>query len=104
MIIKLRQLFNRKLLGFTLCIGDTCEFEMICQEISTQNCFPNFITVDYVEGVTGAAPLEFAGGVGIPFEPALIFVNKTVVRFGIRDKIRILVVDKLYQDNRFHEQ
>lgn len=94
-IAKLRQLSNGKPIGFKLCIGDTREFEMICQEMITQNCFPDFITVDGAEGGTGAAPLEFADGVGMPFEPALIFVNKTLVRFGIRDKIRIICSGKI---------
>ena len=94
-IAKLRELSNGKPIGFKLCIGDTQEFEMICQEMITQNCFPDFITVDGAEGGTGAAPLEFADGVGMPFEPALIFVNKTLVRFGIRDKIRIICSGKI---------
>lgn len=31
----------------------------------------------------------------MPFDPALIFVNKTLVRFGIRDKIRIICSGKI---------
>ena len=68
---------------------------MICQEMINQNCFPDFITVDGAEGGTGAAPLEFADGVGMPFEPALIFVNKTLLSFGIRDRIRIICSGKM---------
>lgn len=94
-IAKLRLLSNGKPIGFKLCIGETREFELICQEIILQNCFPDFITVDGAEGGTGAAPLEFADGVGMPLEPALIFVNKTLVRFGIRDKIRIICSGKI---------
>ena len=94
-IAKLRLLSNGKPIGFKLCIGETREFEMICQEMITQNIFPDFITVDGAEGGTGAAPLEFADGVGMPLEPALIFVNKTLVRFGIRDKIRIICSGKI---------
>jgi len=94
-IAKLRQLSNGKPIGFKLCIGETREFEMICQEMIAQNCFPDFITVDGAEGGTGAAPLEFVDGVGMPFEPALIFVNKTLVRFELRDKIRIICSGKI---------
>lgn len=94
-IATLRQLSNGKPIGFKLCIGNTNEFENICQEMITQNCFPDFITVDGAEGGTGAAPLEFVDGVGMPFEPALIFVNKTLVRFEIRDKIRIVGSGKI---------
>jgi glutamate synthase domain-containing protein 2 len=94
-IATLRKLSNGKPIGFKLCIGETREFEMICQEMITQNCFPDFITIDGAEGGTGAAPLEFADGVGMPLEPGLIFVNKTLVRFGIRDKIRIISSGKI---------
>ena len=94
-IARLRQLSNGKPIGFKLCIGDTREFEDICQEMIGQNCYPDFITVDGAEGGTGAAPLEFVDGVGMPFEPALIFVNKTLVRFGIRDKIRVIGSGKI---------
>ncbi|SHM26790.1 FMN-binding glutamate synthase family protein [Flavobacterium xinjiangense] len=94
-IANLRQLSNGKPIGFKLCIGKTSEFEAICQEMIMQNCFPDFITVDGAEGGTGAAPLEFADGVGMPFEPALIFVNKTLVRFGIRHKMRVICSGKV---------
>lgn len=94
-IAHLRQLSNGKPVGFKLCIGQTSEFELICQEMILQNSFPDFITVDGAEGGTGAAPLEFSDGVGMPFEPALIFVNKTLIRLNIRDKIRIIASGKI---------
>jgi glutamate synthase domain-containing protein 2 len=94
-IAKLRELSNGKPIGFKLCIGETSEFEKVCQEMIALDCFPDFITVDGAEGGTGAAPLEFADGVGMPFEPALIFVNKTLVSFGIRNKIRVICSGKI---------
>ena len=94
-IATLRELSNGKPIGFKLCIGQTSEFEAICQEMIIQNCFPDFITVDGAEGGTGAAPIEFSDGVGMPFEPALIFVNKTLVFYGIRDKIRVISSGKI---------
>ncbi|WP_413998873.1 FMN-binding glutamate synthase family protein [Flavobacterium sp. W1B] len=94
-IAELRQLANGKPIGFKLCIGQTNEFELICQEMVAQNCFPDFITVDGAEGGTGAAPLEFADGVGMPFEPALIFVNKTLIRYNVRDKITVICSGKI---------
>lgn len=94
-IARLRQLSNGKPVGFKLCIGQTAEFESICQEMIAQNCYPDFITVDGAEGGTGAAPLEFADGVGMPFEPALIFVNKTLINLNIRDKISVICSGKI---------
>lgn len=94
-VAHLRALSIGKPIGFKLCIGQTIEFEMICQEMIDQNCYPDFITVDGAEGGTGAAPLEFSDGVGMPFEPALIFVNQTLIRLGIRDKIKIICSGKI---------
>ena len=94
-IAKLRDLSNGKPIGFKLCIGDTQDFEKVCQEMITENIFPDFITVDGAEGGTGAAPLEFADGVGMPAEPALIFVNKTLISLKIRDKIRVICSGKI---------
>ena len=94
-IAKLRELSNGKPIGFKLCIGDTRDFEKVCQEMITENIYPDFITVDGAEGGTGAAPLEFADGVGMPFEPALIFVNKTLKSYKIRDKIRVICSGKI---------
>ena len=94
-VATLRQLSNGKPIGFKLCIGKTSEFENICQEMIAQNCYPDFITVDGAEGGTGAAPLEFVDGVGMPFEPALIFVNKTLVRYDLRNKIRVIGSGKI---------
>lgn len=53
------------------------------------------MTVDGAEGGTGAAPLEFTDDVGMSFELALIFVNKTLVSFEIRDKIRVICSGKI---------
>ncbi|HEX8014323.1 MAG TPA: FMN-binding glutamate synthase family protein [Flavobacterium sp.] len=94
-IAQLRELSNGKPIGFKLCIGNTSEFETICHEMIVENCYPDFITVDGAEGGTGAAPLEFSDGVGMPFEPALIFVNKTLTGLNIRDKIRIIGSGKI---------
>ena len=60
-----------------------------------QNCFPDFITVDSAESGTGAAPLLFSDAVGMPFEPALIFVDKTLISLNIRDKIRVICSGKI---------
>ncbi|WP_264565042.1 FMN-binding glutamate synthase family protein [Flavobacterium sp. N3904] len=94
-IAKLRELSGGKPIGFKLCIGNTSEFETICHEMIAADCYPDFITVDGAEGGTGAAPLEFSDGVGVPFEPALIFVNKTLIELNIRDKIRIIGSGKI---------
>ena len=74
-IEKLRHLSDGKPVGFKLCIGKPEEFIEICEQMKVTDIKPDFITVDGAEGGTGAAPLEFSDSVGVPVEPALIFVN-----------------------------
>ncbi|MCG9791047.1 FMN-binding glutamate synthase family protein [Flavobacterium algicola] len=94
-IAELRTLSNGKPIGFKMCIGDSKEFEDVCHEMILADCYPDFITIDGAEGGTGAAPLEFSDGVGMPFEPALIFANKTLINLNIREKIRIIGSGKI---------
>lgn len=92
---QLRQLSGGKPIGFKLCIGDTKEFEDICVQMNVLKIYPDFITIDGAEGGTGAAPPEFSDGVGMPLEPALIFVNRTLKNYNLRDKLRVIASGKV---------
>lgn len=92
---QLRDLSGGKPIGFKLCVGDTKEFEDICTQMNLLKIYPDFITVDGAEGGTGAAPPEFSDGVGMPLEPALIFVNKTLENYNLRKKLRIIASGKV---------
>lgn len=91
----LRELSGGKPVGFKLCIGRTDEFIRLCEEMIRLDIYPDFITVDGAEGGTGAAPLEFSDAVGIPLEPALIFVHQSLEKYNIRDRIRIICSGKI---------
>ncbi|XZF14303.1 FMN-binding glutamate synthase family protein [Chitinophagaceae bacterium MMS25-I14] len=92
---QLRELSDGKPVGFKLCVGRTDEFVTICEQMRQTGIMPDFITVDGAEGGTGAAPLEFADGVGMPLEPALIFVHQTLTHYKLRDKIRVIASGKV---------
>lgn len=92
---QLRELSGGKPVGFKLCIGDTKEFEDICVQMNVLKIYPDFITVDGAEGGTGAAPPEFSDGVGMPLEPALIFVNRTLKNYNVRDKVKVIASGKV---------
>lgn len=94
-IKQLRDLSGGKPVGFKLCIGETKEFEEICAKMKALDIYPDFITVDGAEGGTGAAPPEFSDGVGMPLEPALIFVNNTLKNYGIRHQLKIIASGKV---------
>lgn len=92
---KLRELSEGKPIGFKLCIGDSKEFEDICVQMNVLKIYPDFITIDGAEGGTGAAPPEFSDGVGMPLEPALIYANKTLKNYNLRDKVKIIASGKV---------
>ncbi|MEO8589483.1 MAG: FMN-binding glutamate synthase family protein [Flavobacteriales bacterium] len=92
---QLRNLSGGKPVGFKLCIGRTEEFIDICQAMADGAPLPDFITVDGAEGGTGAAPLEFNDSVGMPIEPALIFVHTTLIHFKLRTRLRVIASGKV---------
>ncbi len=100
-IARLRDLCDGKPVGIKLCIGRTEEFIELCEEMNRQNIYPDFITIDGAEGGTGAAPLEFVDSVGIPLEPALIFVQQTLIKYNIREKIRLICSGKVLTASSF---
>ncbi len=94
-IRQLRELSDGKPVGFKLCVGRTEEFIELVELMGQLQIWPDFITVDGAEGGTGAAPLEFSDSVGLPLEPALIFVNKTLIKYGVREEIKIIASGKV---------
>ena len=91
----LRDLSGGKPVGFKLCVGAHSEIEEICQAIIDTGITPDFITVDGGEGGTGAAPLEFANSVGSPLADALPVVDDLLVRYGLRDEIKIIASGRI---------
>lgn len=92
---ELRTLSGGKPVGFKLCIGRTEEFIDLCRAMANGAPLPDFITVDGAEGGTGAAPLEFSDSVGMPIEPALIFVHSTLLHFKLRHRLKVIASGKV---------
>lgn len=95
LITKMQNLSGGKPIGFKLCIGRKSEFIGICKVMIELDRYPDFISVDGGEGGTGAAPIEFADAVGMPFREGLAFVHNTLIGFGIRDKIKLIASGKI---------
>src|SRR5690554_4749434 len=94
-IDSLRTLSDGKPVGFKLCIGDKNEFLDICESMYKKKIYPDFIAIDGAEGGTGAAPLEFTDNIGMPLYEALAFAHQALVKFGLRDKLKIIVSGKV---------
>ena len=94
-IKKLRDLSDGKPVGFKLCVGRKQEFMDFCEAMIHTGIQPDFITVDGGEGGTGAAPVEFSNTMGTPMREGLIFVHDTLVGFGLRKDIKVIVAGKI---------
>jgi glutamate synthase domain-containing protein 2 len=94
-IHRLKELSDFKPVGFKMCIGDKQEFIEICRAMQTTQIFPDFIAIDGSEGGTGAAPLEFTDNLGMPLYDALAFVTKTLIAFGLKKHIKLLVSSRI---------
>ena len=94
-IKKLRDLSDGKPIGFKLCLGRKQEFMDFCEAMVHTGIQPDFITVDGGEGGTGAAPVEFSNSMGMPLREGLIFVHDTLVGFGLRKDIKVIVAGKI---------
>ena len=62
--------------------------------------YPDFITVDGSEGGSGATFKSMADSMGLPLYSALIAVDDTARRFGVRDKFRIIASGKLISSDK----
>lgn len=94
-IKKLRDLSNGKPIGFKLCLGRKQEFMDFCEAMISTGITPDFITIDGGEGGTGAAPVEFSNSMGMPLREGLIFAHDTLVGFGLREEIKVIVAGKI---------
>jgi len=94
-IKELRELSGGKPIGFKLCIGRAQEFMDFCEAMICTGIKPDFITVDGGEGGTGAAPVEFSNSMGAPLREGLVFVHDTLVGFGLRKDIKVIVAGKI---------
>ncbi|CAM1353103.1 FMN-binding glutamate synthase family protein [Tenacibaculum insulae] len=93
-IDEVRVLSEGKPVGIKFCVGNNEEIEAMIQAFSEANNYPDFISVDGGEGGTGAAPLEFSNYIGTPLLEGLVFVNKTLKKYQLREHVKIIASGK----------
>ena len=83
--------------GFKLVIGDPAWLEELCRAVVRRGLAsaPDFITIDSADGGTGAAPMSLLDYVGLPIQESLIAAVDTLVRHGLRERIRVIASGKL---------
>ena len=93
-IHRVRDLSEGKPIGIKLCVGNNEEIEQMIKAFADTNNYPDFIAVDGGEGGTGAAPLEFTNYIGSPLIEGLVFVNKLLIQYKLKDQIKIIASGK----------
>ncbi|WP_299836755.1 FMN-binding glutamate synthase family protein [uncultured Tenacibaculum sp.] len=91
---KVRELSDGKPIGIKFCVGNNEEIEAMIKAFAEAKNYPDFIAVDGGEGGTGSAPLEFSNYVGTPLLEGLAFVNKMLIKYSLKDQIKIIASGK----------
>ncbi|MEM9107562.1 MAG: FMN-binding glutamate synthase family protein, partial [Pseudomonadota bacterium] len=96
MIDRIRSVTGKPV-GFKAVVGAFGWLEAMCQEIHLRGIesAPDFITVDGGDGGTGAAPMALMDNVGLTVRESLPLVVDILIKFGLRDRVRVIVSGKL---------
>ncbi|MFT5085076.1 MAG: glutamate synthase domain-containing protein 2 [Lentisphaeria bacterium] len=96
MIDRVRSL-SKKPTGIKLCLGNPTELESLCDAIVKRGLqsAPDFITIDSGDGGTGAAPMSLIDNVGMLVGESLPQVVDTLIRFGLRERVKVVASGKL---------
>ena len=83
--------------GFKMVLGAYGWLDRFCEEIHKRGIesAPDFITLDSSDGGTGAAPMALIDSVGLPISESLPRLVDVLVRYGLRERIKIVVSGKL---------
>ncbi len=96
MIEHIRQVTGKPV-GFKAVIGAYGWVEDLCKAIQQRGIehAPDFITVDSADGGTGAAPMSLIDYMGLPIRESLPIVLDTLIAYGLKDRIKVVVSGKL---------
>ena len=96
MVARIHQVTGRPV-GIKIVVGDHTFMQELCAAILErgEGSEPDFITVDGVEGGTGAAPQVLADYMGMPLNEALPTVVDTLIQYGLRQRVDVIASGKL---------
>jgi glutamate synthase domain-containing protein 2 len=89
-----------KPVGMKVVIGSRHEADELAEFIKETGKGPDFITVDGGEGGTGASYQELADSVGLPIKSALPLLDNALIKYGVRDQVKIIASGKLFSPDR----
>lgn len=87
----------RKPVGLKLVLGDPSWLGELCEAVHARgpSSAPDYISIDSGEGGTGAAPMALIDNVGLPTRESLPLAVDTLVRHGLRERIRVVAAGKM---------
>jgi glutamate synthase domain-containing protein 2 len=83
--------------GIKTVVGDPGCLDSLFKSIQRRGpgCSPDFITVDSADGGSGAAPQPLIDYMGLPIQESLPFVVDKLIRYGLRERIKVIASGKL---------
>ena len=83
--------------GFKCVVGAYGWLEEFCELVLQrgEESAPDFITIDSADGGTGAAPMSLIDYVGLPVKESLPLVADILVKYGLKDRIKLISSGKL---------
>jgi glutamate synthase domain-containing protein 2 len=86
-----------KPVGFKTVFGSPEWIDQLCITMKEQGIefIPDFITLDSADGGSGAAPMTLMDDVGMSIKESLPMLVNTLIKHGLRDKIKIFAAGKL---------
>lgn len=96
MIERIRRVTGKPV-GFKAVIGAHEWVAELCEKIHERgtDSAPDFITIDSADGGTGAAPQSLMDSVGIPLNRSLPMVVDLLVKYSLKERIRVIASGKL---------
>ena len=94
------QKLSGKPVGIKIVISDQENIEPYAKEIRKRvdagiDAYPDYITLDSGSGGSATAPLEMMERVGLNVRDSVYLVNKVLIEYGIRDKVKIVASGKI---------
>ncbi|MEZ0121743.1 MAG: FMN-binding glutamate synthase family protein [Candidatus Reddybacter sp.] len=83
--------------GFKSVIGDSAWLDDMCETIHRRGLeyAPDFITIDSVDGGSGAAPQSLIDYMGLPIKCSLPLVVDKLIEYNLKDRIKVITSGKL---------
>lgn len=92
---KLRKLSGKKPMGISVSICNKKEFYEICYAIRKTEVIPDFIIVEGCDNNGNIALSEFKDHINMPLYEALLFVSKTLEKYGLNKEIKIIAAGNI---------